>query len=115
MSVPVVNVATTVLADVVLAEGVSAFLETAFPSLSDEKPLYVTAAEAAAQAAFSTILMLEVRANLPGMYSNDPTGGFISVPLTLLLQRNMLAKFCYVQNKIFEYVTNFSSTATPTP
>lgn len=113
MSVPVVSVATTVVADVAIAELVSAFLETAFPEADSDKPVYMTAIEATAQAAVSTILCLEIRSNLPGIYANDPTGGFISVPLTLALQRKMLTKFGILQQKLFGYVTNFASTSQP--
>lgn len=113
MSVPVVSVATTVVADVAIAELVSSFLETASPEADSDKPVYMTAFEATAQAAVSTILCLEIRSNLPGIYSNDPTGGFISVPLTLALQRKMLTKFGLLQQKLFGYVTNFASTSQP--
>lgn len=113
MSVPVVAVASTVVSDVVIAQGVSAFLETAFPEPDSDKAVYMTAIEATAQAVFSTILCLEIRANLPGIYSNDPTGAFISVPLTFALQRKMITKFGILQSKLFSYVTNYASTAQP--
>lgn len=109
MSVPVMSVATTVVADLAIAELVAGACETAFPPLDEEKPLYITALEATGQAVVSTILALEIRSNLAGIYKEDPTGGFISVPATLYLQKHLLTKLDYVQKRLLDSVRNYST------
>ncbi len=109
MSLAVGTVAQTVAADSIIAIGVTSFMEVAFPQLDKSKPVYMTALEAAGQAFFSTLLTLEIRSNLTGVYQNDPTGGFVAVPLTLALQPKMLSKFLYLQQNIVEMTTSFYS------
>ena len=109
MSLEVTSVASTVAADSIIAIGVTSFMEVAFPPLDIKKPVYMTALEAVGQAFFSSLLTLEIRSNLAGIYEKDPTGGFVAVPLTLALQPKMLEKFVFLQKNIVDMTTEFYS------
>lgn len=104
MSIPIVKTGIINLVDLASVVGISSFLEKAFPELDDTKPTWRIGAEVWGQIFSSTLLSLELRSILSGVYIDDPTGGMAFSTLLFISQPKLLRKLSYLKDQASGYV-----------
>lgn len=97
---PLAHTLVVVGADAALALAVATISEELFPPAGDDREVWKMGAEALAQTALNALLVVETRNRLPQLYSGDPTGGAMVMPLLLALQPKLMDKFRVLSLKL---------------
>jgi hypothetical protein len=103
-SIPVIKVAITNLVDLGSVVAISSLLEKTLPGLDETKPVWQTGLEAWGQITAATLLSLELRSLMSGVYFDDPTGGMAFSTLLFILQPKLHTKLNYLKDQATMYV-----------
>lgn len=108
---PLAQTILVTMADVGLAMGVAVLCEELFPAAGDDRDTIKMLGEALGQTALNVLIVIETRNRLPQLYSGDPTGGAIVMPLALYLQPKLLDKYRVLGSRFALMVNSAIDTA----
>lgn len=106
------------IVDIVTSVVLATAIDNAVPAATqlDAKPIWQIALEAGGQTLVNVLLLMELRNHLPGVYSDDPTNGFIPNGILFTLQPNLLHKYRYLCKALAQYAGSIFQPATdPAP
>lgn len=104
MSIPIVKTGIINLVDLGSTVAISSLLEKTFPELDDTKPAWRIGLETWGQIFSTTLLSLELRSMLSGVYIDDPSGGMAWTGLVFLMQPKLQRKLSYLKDQASGYV-----------